>query len=958
MDRSLTEIEFHHVFDRITDAYIALDCEWHYTFVNSKAGDFFGRPAWELIGKHVWTEFPQPADHPFRRACEKAMAEQEPSSLEAYYERYERWLETRLHPSHDGLTVYFVDITERKQIEEALQHNQRMLAEAQQVAHVGNWEWDIRANKVEWSSELYRIYGLVPHQHAATFEGYLALVHPLDRERVQGIIQGACADHNPFEFDERIVRADGTIRTLRSSGVVDVDSDGKPIRMLGACQDITARRRAERMEAGQHDILEGIAARRPLAESLKDIVRLHEALNPGALCSLQLLDETGERVLHGAGPSLPAAFNDAIDGLEIGDERGSCGTAAWRRERVVVTDIATHPYWENYKELALANGLKACWSTPVMGRRGNVLGTYAVYYHDSREPTADELRDVDRMIPLTATAIESARMVRRLSERDRFFDLSMEIYCIFDTALERIIQVNPSFCRVTGYNAEELTSRHYLDFVHPEDRDIAANAVSVLTTEGARVSAFAYRFECKGGGYRWLEWESVAANDGLAYAVAHDTTERRKVEAELAYAASHDVVTNLPHHHVFEKTLETLLTDASAPVWLFFIGLDRFGVVNESMGHVIGDEVLQCVAERLHATLGEAGHIARFGSDEFVIAATALDETSAMALAESLRNAVALPIESSDYRLLLTASIGISHSPDHGHSQKELLRRAEAAMTRAKRHGRDSVCEFSIGQMQDIEDRLVLGSHLRGAIQRGELQLHYQPQHNAADHALTGFEALLRWSSAELGQVSPARFIPIAEALGLMPEIGGWVVNEACRQLRAWMDRGHRGFEIAVNVSAQQLQRPGLVDQVRDALQRHAVPGEALSIDLTESSLMENIVRVRGTLAELKALGTKLALDDFGTGYSSLSYLKQFPIDKLKIDQSFVRDLPDDADDATIARTIVAMAHQLRMLVAAEGVETQAQAIFLTGIGCDELQGYHLGRPVIAAEAEKFFAVR
>jgi diguanylate cyclase (GGDEF)-like protein/PAS domain S-box-containing protein len=543
-----------------------------------------------------------------------------------------------------------------------------------------------------------------------------------------------------------------------------------------------------------------------------------------------------------------------------------------------------------------------------------------------------------------------------LQERDRFFDLSMEIYCIFDATAERIIQVNPSFCRLTGYTAEELASRHYLEFVHPEDRHAAADAASVLTTEGARVSAFAYRFLCKDGDYRWLEWESVAAADGLVYAVAHDTTERRKVEAELAHASSHDAVTNLPHHLVFERTLAGLLADAATSVWVFFIGLDRFQVINESMGHEIGDEVLQCVAERLHATLGEAGEIAHFAGDEFVIAATGLDPSSAPALAERLRDAVAQPIERGGYRLLLTASIGISYSPDHGYSPKELLRRAEAAMTRAKRQGRDGVCAFSTEQMQDIEDRLVLGSHLRGAVQRGELELHYQPHHNANDRALTGFEALLRWSNPDLGRVSPARFIPIAEALGLMPEIGAWVLNEACRQMREWIDNGHRGFIIAVNVSAQQLQRPGLVAQVDSALQRHNVPPGALSIELTESSLMENIVRVQGTLAELKALGTTLALDDFGTGYSSLSYLKQFPIDKLKIDQSFVRGLPDDADDATIARTIVAMAHQLRMVVAAEGVETESQARFLTGIGCDELQGYYLGRPLIAKDAEVFFA--
>ena len=956
MEDSSKEIEINHVFERITDAYVALDNDWRFTFLNAKACDFFGRPAKDLIGRNIWDELPDATGNAFQRTCLRAMEEQSAVSLEAFFESRDGWFESRIHPSPDGVTIYLVDITERKQTERTLVHNQRMFAEAQHLAHVGSWEWDIVANKVTWSVELYRIYGLAPKQYAATVEAYLTLVHPLDRARVQGIIENALNNLLPFAFDERIVRADGSIRTLRSSGRVDTDSEGNPVRMLGVCQDITARRRAEQMEAGQHEILEGIAANRPLAESLERIARLHEELNPNALCSVLLLDEAGQHVLHGAGPSLPDAFNRAIHGLEIGDGRGSCGTAAWRRERVVVADISTHPYWENYKAIALAHGLKACWSTPVLGRSGRVLGTFAVYYRECREPTHEELSDIDRMLPITATAIERARLIRRLQERDRFFELSMEIYCIFDTTAERFIQVNPSFCRVTGYTAEELASRHYSEFIHPEDRHAAADAVSSLTVEGARVSAFANRFLCKDGSYRWLEWESIAAPDGLAHAVAHDTTDRRKVEADLAHAASHDAVTNLPHHLVFERTLAGLLADPSALVWVFFVGIDRFRVINESMGHEIGDEVLQCVAERLHATIGDAGHIAHFAGDEFVIAATGLDQSSAFALAERLRVAVAQPIERSGYRLLLTASVGISRSPAHGHSPKELLRRAEAAMTRAKRHGRDSVCEFSVEQMQDIEDRLVLGSHLRGAAQRGELELHYQPHHNASDRALTGFEALLRWNNPELGHVSPTRFIPIAEALGLMEEIGGWVINEACRQMRAWIDSGNRGFNISVNVSAQQLQRPGLVDQVRTALQRHDIPAGALSIELTESSLMENVVRMQGTLAELKALGTTLALDDFGTGYSSLAYLKQFPIDKLKIDQSFVRGLPDDGDDATIARTIVAMAHQLRMMVSAEGVETEAQAAFLTGIGCDELQGYHLGRPLVAKDAEALFA--
>jgi EAL domain-containing protein (putative c-di-GMP-specific phosphodiesterase class I) len=330
-------------------------------------------------------------------------------------------------------------------------------------------------------------------------------------------------------------------------------------------------------------------------------------------------------------------------------------------------------------------------------------------------------------------------------------------------------------------------------------------------------------------------------------------------------------------------------------------------------------------------------------------------EDEALAVAERLRATEARPIEGDGYRLLLTATIGLSLAPAHGREPIDLLRRAQAAMERGKGMGRDCVSPFLTGQVREIEDRMTLGGALRGAARAGELQLHYQPQFAASPHRLTGFEALLRWSNPTLGAVSPARFIPIAEALGLMPEIGAWVLREACRQARAWRDAGHADFIIAVNVSAQQLQRPGLVQAVADALAEHGVPPAMLDIELTESSLMENVARVQGTLAELKALGVMLSLDDFGTGYSSLAYLKHFSLDKLKIDQSFVKGLPGNGDDAAIARTIVSIGHQLRLLVSAEGVETAEQAGFLRGIGCDELQGYFLGRPVPADQAGALF---
>ena len=954
MKRTASEMEFHQVFERITDAYMALDRDWRFTYLNVKACDLLKRRAEDLIGRCIWTEFPQDAEQPFRRACEQAMTEQRTIQVQAFHPSLQRWFESRIYPSSDGFTIYFLDITERKQVEQSLLRQRDMMTQAQRLAHTGSWEWDVASNRVVWSAELYRIYGVTPEQHGATFEAYLGLLHPLDRARVQGIIGQALKDQQPFEFEERIVRPDGTVRTLLSRGTVDTDAAGCTVRMLGACQDITERKRAEQFDIGQREILAGIATQRPLRQSLELIARLHEALNPGALCSLQLLDDTGRHVLHGAGPTLPDAYNQAIDGHEIGAAHGSCGTAAWRGERVVVADIASHPYWKNYKELALAHGLRACWSTPVFGSGRQLLGTFAVYYHEPREPKPEELQDIDRMLPITSIAIESDKLVGRLRKRNRFFEMSLEIFCILDTRSERVVQSNPSFSRATGYSADELTKRSYREFLSPENSSDHRNPMLALSASGEPAHEFINCCVHKDGSVRWLEWVSFAAPDGLLYAAARDITERRHVEAELAYASRHDTVTGLPYHLAIERAIAEMLQGGAAPVWVLILCPDRFQVVNESVGQATGDDVLKQLAGRLQAELGERGQIARLAGDKFVVAVQGMSRPAVLELAGRLRAAVAMPIEGRDYRLLLTASVGISHSPDHGDAPKSLLRSAQAAMTQAKRDGRDRVSEFSVGQMRALEERLVLGNQLRDAIRRGELELYYQPLHRANDRALTGFEALLRWNSHELGLVSPSSFIPVAEALGLMHEIGEWVLDAACGHLRAWLDRGHCDFYVAVNISAQQLQSPVLVDTVAAVLRRYAVPWSMLNIEMTESALMENVEGIRHTLSALKTLGTRLSLDDFGTGYSSLAYLKQFPIDKLKIDQSFVRGLPTDADDAAIATAIITLGHQLHMTVAAEGVETQAHADFLAELGCDELQGNYLGAALPFRQSEAF----
>ncbi len=592
-------------------------------------------------------------------------------------------------------------------------------------------------------------------------------------------------------------------------------------------------------------------------------------------------------------------------------------------------------------------GFAGVW--PHLRRDGSTL--YAeVWTHDL---TLD-----GRLCRMTIANDISAR--RQAQERAQLFERAVQssasgvVICDAQAPDFPLIFVNAAFERLSGYTQAEVLGRN-CRFLQGEERnqaelDLIRHALRSDTDCNVLLRNFR-----KDGVLFWnhlflspVRDESQRVTHFLG--VLNDLTERRQIEADLAYAGSHDAVTGLPRYPVVESLLAGLLGAGDTKVAVLFIDLDRFHAINESMGHVFGDEVLHLIAAHLRAAMQGRGHIARFAGDEFVAVLADADSAQAHAVAEHLRHAVNEPIEGDGYRLRLTASIGISLAPAHGHNAMDLLRRAEAAMTRAKRQGRDAVCEFALDQMQELEDRLLLGARLREAPHRGELELHYQPL-MTADEKMLGFEALLRWSNPELGRVSPARFIPIAEGLGLMSEIGHWVIEEACRQLRAWDDEGLRDFTLAVNFSAQELQRPDVIAVVRDAITRHGIEASRLEIEITESSLMEHVDRVVGVIAELKQLGVKLSLDDFGTGYSSLAYLKQFALDKIKIDRTFVRDLPQDADDAAIARTIVAIGHQLRMKVVAEGVETPGQATYLRDIGCDQLQGYLFSPPVPAARA-------
>ncbi|MBD8880687.1 EAL domain-containing protein [Rhodanobacter sp. 7MK24] len=422
---------------------------------------------------------------------------------------------------------------------------------------------------------------------------------------------------------------------------------------------------------------------------------------------------------------------------------------------------------------------------------------------------------------------------------------------------------------------------------------------------------------------------------------------------ELTYLALHDSQTKLPNRVLLHDRLEheILIADRDKSRFaLMFLDLDGFKAVNDVFGHRSGDMLLVEVAQRIRANVGNEDTVARIGGDEFVLLARIEEPTDAARIAETLMKAIGEPILIAKHELHVTSSIGIVLYPGDGATQQELMTNADAAMYHAKASGQKGYAFFETSMNSDAHEQMQIARELRVASARGELTLHYQPKFDAPNGPVIGAEALLRWSHPTLGMILPGHFIPIAEKTGLIVPIGEWVLDEACRQMRAWHDAGHPQWTIAVNLSAVQFGHDGLIELVRGTLARHALAPRFLTLEITESTAMSDVEASLATLQQLKDMGVNISIDDFGTGYSSLLYLKRLPATELKIDKGFVRDLAIGTEDAAIVSAIVALGQTLNLKIVAEGVETAAQKAFLTRIGCDSLQGFMLGEPMPAKE--------
>ena len=516
-----------------------------------------------------------------------------------------------------------------------------------------------------------------------------------------------------------------------------------------------------------------------------------------------------------------------------------------------------------------------------------------------------------------------------------------------------------------GFNDDEIsdTPDEWLSRIHQEDHDRVRASIDAYLEGTTSNFEIEYRIRHFSDNYLWMMAKGLAirTSSGRATRFAGsqtDVSERKSNEEQMIYDALHDTLTSIPNRTLLlDRIRQSLVRRKRYPKTSFaiiFIDLDRFRLVNESLGHIHGDELLQLISARLKETIPIGDTVARLGGDEFSVLLQDIESVRDVeAIAKDIQNSFSKPFFLGDKEVFASASMGIAHSDNNYKTPEEILRDSELAMYRAKRDGKSQSIVFQPQFRQSSLSPIDLDTDLRRALDRDEMELHYQPIISMRDRTISGFEALLRWSHRSRGVISPNEFIPLAEETGLIYDLGQWVLGKACKQIAAWNKSKEKEdqLEISINLSSRQFSDPNLVEGIVENIEKSGFDAEFLKIEITESALMQNAQRSVNMLNQLKDLNIKVCVDDFGTGYSSLSYLHTFPIDTLKIDRSFVHDMSRNFRNMEIIRTIIMLAHNLKLDVIAEGVETGEQDAQLSALGCQFAQGFYFSRPLNSSDA-------
>jgi len=798
-----------------------------------------------------------------------------------------------------------------------------------------------------------RIYGYARAEELAG-QSWRILYAPEELRRLESEIMPRVWSEGRWRGEAEGRRRDGSLFPQEVS-LTAIEGGG----LVCVVHDISARKRAEKLQSALYRIAEA-------TDAVEDMVSLYATIHAivgefmyARNLYIAIYDADSDTI------TFPYNVEEVDDGLPL-SRKPMRGLTEYvlRTGEPLLAPPAEFDRLVEAGEVEPLGMPSIDWLGVPLKRGETAFGVLAIqsYTEAIRYTEADRelLTFVSRHV---AAAIDRKRAADALRESEEKFRTLADTApaAIFIYQGDQFRYANEATAAISGYSREEfLKLSSFWEIVHPESiEEVQQRGQARLRGEDVP-SRYEVKIIRKDGEERWLDYSAGVIEFGARPAVmgtAFDVTERKRAEAQITSLAYQDTLTGLPNRLLFADRLTLAVAQAhrrGRRLGVLFLDVDRFKVINDSLGHSVGDRLLKALARRLASTVRDEDTVARLGGDEFILllpdASTAEDVVN---VAEKILESVRRPVRIDESELFVTASIGISLYPDDGTDPEALVKNADTAMYRAKEQGRDKISVYAPAMNATAIERLEMENGFRRAIERNELVLYYQPILDLSSGRALGVEALLRWRRPDVGIVSPLDFIPMAEATGLILSIGPWLFKTACYQMRRWQKALDPELRLAINLSGRQFQQPDLGAQVLAAAKATGFPMACLDLEITESYAMQNADATIHTLRELKALGVGISIDDFGIGYSSLSYLKRFPIDTLKIDRSFVRDIASDPDDAAIVTAVIAMAHSLKLKVVAEGVETEAQRSFLLGCGCDRVQGFLFAPPLPAAECEK-----
>ncbi len=798
------------------------------------------------------------------------------------------------------------------------------LARAQQVAGLGMWEWDAAAEVLYWSNDMNEIRQTQAADIETAFsQEVLAKVSEDDQKKVFEALFGVLNGGESVTVDHHVAAEGEGQKVLRHHIDVARDSHGEIVRVIGIFQDISERYMVEEALRSSE------AQTRTILNSVQD--------------AIITIDYRG--TIHTFNNSAEMIFGyeaDEIIGQNI---------------NLLMADELRESHARHIRTYRPGKGRPLLSGKEFVAKRKD--GSFLPVEINISDVQVDDqvlIVGIIRDITIRKQAEENMRL------SEQVFANSVEGIVVADEN-KNILRANLSFSNITGYLVSDFVDKGLDSILDSQADGISTEEIWQIVRRDGR-----WKGEVQGSrknGETYLAWMAIVATKDSAGSVSHyivvinDMSEIKEARSRIHHLVNFDSLTNLPNRSLFQDRLVQGVAQAARSgrkLALLRVNLDRFKTLNETMGHNSGDLLLKCVAERLHGAVRKCDTVGRLGGDEYALMLTNLGTDKDAALVSRKILAVfESPFDLLGQEVYVSASIGVALFPNDADNADDLVKHAGAAMYHVKEHGRNAY-RFYTGDLDaSAFEHLVLENSLRRALEREEFVLFYQPQLDLHSGRVIGVEALIRWQHPDLGMVSPAQFIPLLEETGLILSVGNWVLHTACRQAQSWAEAGYGGIRMAVNLSPRQIDQSSLVETVADALESSRLDPKLLDLEITESSLMGDVEQSVRMLAELQQMEVSISIDDFGTGYSSLSYLTRFPIDTLKIDRSFVKDVTEDPDDATLARAIITMGHSLKLKVLAEGVESPEQLEFLRQHGCDEVQGFLFSKPLPAEEVVSLF---